>query len=507
MIAPGRRAAHAALLALVASVALVPSSGRAQVRLERYQPAPGEGVLSTEAPPRAAGTRAALQLTHAARPLRVHRRDDALGPVETEVVSRQLGAHLTASARLRPGLALAASATATPWLDGSHDGNLELAPGRAGFGDSRLGLRVAGRRRGPLTLGGSVWLRLPTSTGGPWTGDDHLGAAARALAELRFGSTRVLLDLGARTAPRRRVANLALGPQLEARVALEHTLGTLQLLGELQASTGLGPESFLDLPETHVEARAGARISVGPVELLAALGVGLVRGYGTPAHRGLVGVSARFGGAPPRSDGALPAGPAPAPSLAPEDADTDGDGVPDARDLCVDTPEDVDGNLDRDGCPEPDATAALVDAAIALAGRTSPGHGVAGPLCTRELRGAVFFATDRHTLDAPGEASVRALASWLASTPGGVLEVLGHADVRGAPSHNDPLSWRRARAVADALHRLGARPGRVRLRALGARAPAGPGTDAATLAASRRVEIRLRPPCPSSTPEPPAPRW
>jgi hypothetical protein len=35
-------------------------------------------------------------------------------------------------------------------------------------------------------------------------------------------------------------------------------------------------------------------------------------------------------------------------------ADTDGDGIPDFRDRCVDLPEDFDGFEDEDGCPDPD---------------------------------------------------------------------------------------------------------------------------------------------------------
>ena len=38
----------------------------------------------------------------------------------------------------------------------------------------------------------------------------------------------------------------------------------------------------------------------------------------------------------------------------PKDVDTDGDGIPDSRDQCIHEPEDKDGYLDDDGCPDPD---------------------------------------------------------------------------------------------------------------------------------------------------------
>jgi OmpA-OmpF porin, OOP family len=53
-----------------------------------------------------------------------------------------------------------------------------------------------------------------------------------------------------------------------------------------------------------------------------------------------------------------------APAPPPEDKDTDGDGIPDSRDQCLLEPEDKDGYLDDDGCPDPDNDAdGIVDTA------------------------------------------------------------------------------------------------------------------------------------------------
>jgi hypothetical protein len=47
--------------------------------------------------------------------------------------------------------------------------------------------------------------------------------------------------------------------------------------------------------------------------------------------------------------------PADAPPVDRPGADRDGDGVEDILDACPDEPEDIDGDRDDDGCPDPDA--------------------------------------------------------------------------------------------------------------------------------------------------------
>ena len=46
--------------------------------------------------------------------------------------------------------------------------------------------------------------------------------------------------------------------------------------------------------------------------------------------------------------------PRPVPAAAPDNRDRDGDGNPDVRDLCPEDPEDLDGFMDEDGCPDAD---------------------------------------------------------------------------------------------------------------------------------------------------------
>ena len=71
------------------------------------------------------------------------------------------------------------------------------------------------------------------------------------------------------------------------------------------------------------------------------------------------------------------------------------------------------------------------------------------------------------------------------------VHIEGHADARGENEFNQELSERRARAVADWLHRLGIPPERMTIHGFGSRRPVAIGSDPETYARNRRVEIWL----------------
>ena len=77
------------------------------------------------------------------------------------------------------------------------------------------------------------------------------------------------------------------------------------------------------------------------------VGTGFSQGIGAPDLRIVVGLGWVAG---------HPAGSAPAPS----GSDRDGDGIPDAQDLCPDQPEDRNGQADDDGCPDGDLTPTVI---------------------------------------------------------------------------------------------------------------------------------------------------
>lgn len=93
-----------------------------------------------------------------------------------------------------------------------------------------------------------------------------------------------------------------------------------------------GATDFRKAGSTALELDLGARypLAKGWTFQIAA-GPGLTSGVGTPSFRVLAGVL-----------------------FAPEDPDSDGDGIPDDVDACPPLPEDRDGFQDSDGCPDPD---------------------------------------------------------------------------------------------------------------------------------------------------------
>lgn len=134
--------------------------------------------------------------------------------------------------------------------------------------------------------------------------------------------------------------------------------------------------------------------------------------------------------------------------------DRDGDGVPDHRDRCVDTPAGV--RVDPEGCW-------IID--------------------------AILFGVNRAVVRPEYRATLAEVAEALRANPNLHVALQGHADGRGGAAGNFDLSRRRAEAVADFL--AGAGIGRDRLLPVGY-GIARPAADNATpegRARNRRVEI------------------
>lgn len=206
---------------------------------------------------------------------------------------------------------------------------------------------------------------------------------------------------------------------------------------------------------------------------------------------------------------------------APIERDGDGDGVPDSRDACPNSPagqrvdargcpRDGDGDGvsdDQDQCPNTvkgapvDARGCeldsdrdgVVDRLDACPG-TSAGVRVDVKGC--EIRAVinlpgVTFETNSDRLRPGAEQVLADAAATLRMNRDLVIEVAGHTDSDGSAEYNEGLSERRANTVRDYLIRLGADSASLTAKGYGEADPVADNMTAAGKARNRRVELRV----------------
>lgn len=114
-----------------------------------------------------------------------------------------------------------------------------------------------------------------------------------------------------------------------------------------------------------------------------------------------------------------------------------------------------------------------------------------------DLPADILFDFDKADLRADAERSLRKAADLLQSYPAAPVLINGHTDAKGTDAYNDPLSLRRAQAVATWLKANGERNATVA--GLGERRPVAPNTkpdgsdDPDGRQRNRRVEIVIKP--------------
>ena len=99
------------------------------------------------------------------------------------------------------------------------------------------------------------------------------------------------------------------------------------------------------------------------------------------------------------------------------------------------------------------------------------------------------FGSGQASLTAAAAASIRALGLYLATLPGGAVQVLGHTDSQGEDAANLALSERRAQQVRASLAAAGVDRARITAQGVGESRPVADNATAAGRARNRRVEI------------------
>lgn len=180
----------------------------------------------------------------------------------------------------------------------------------------------------------------------------------------------------------------------------------------------------------------------------------------------------------------------------PKDKDSDGDGVPDYLDNCPDnTPEEISAGVDQNGCPKDSDGDGVLDYRDRCP-NTPPEyiHKVKPDGCHEEilvfkLKSEVYFDFDKATLKGPAKSDLAAYADELKRAANiKHVEILGYADRIGTDAYNQKLSEKRAQSVADYLISLGIPAGNISIKGLGESEATG--RTAAERAKDRRVEAR-----------------
>tara|TARA_R110000822_G_scaffold244860_8_gene373526 strand:+ start:11367 stop:12503 length:1137 start_codon:yes stop_codon:yes gene_type:complete len=179
--------------------------------------------------------------------------------------------------------------------------------------------------------------------------------------------------------------------------------------------------------------------------------------------------------------------------------DSDGDGVPDDRDLCPGTP--AGSAVDSRGCPS-DSDGDGVPDYLDKCPNTAVGVTVDKDGCPVETDSPartfenVNFEFDRSDLTeyARGilDSASQVINSLTSSHSNLVVQIDGHTDAIGSPGYNMALSERRANSVKQYLVRKGVDANRIRTQAYGLTKPIATNDTDAGRALNRRAEVRTR---------------
>jgi outer membrane protein OmpA-like peptidoglycan-associated protein len=269
---------------------------------------------------------------------------------ETKIIAYQLTTNimgtLTLWQRLQLGLTIPlvrisgdSFAQSSPTLP--PPGYVAIRGGRAfGPGDPRLSakVRLVGSGGDGFTLAANAFMSAPlgqVTSEGSNLGDDTVTGGGHFVLEYRTGPLSLAANAGGVVRPERELLSTAMGPEFTYGVGSAFEVTSLvRVIGEFTGVTQFSSE----LDENPIEARVAGELAVSDITFLLGGGVGLLAGVGVPDFR-------VFGGA-----GYAPAG-----------LDTDGDGINDKVDKCPAEPEDEDGYLDDDGCPDLDNDADGMD--------------------------------------------------------------------------------------------------------------------------------------------------
>jgi OmpA-OmpF porin, OOP family len=113
--------------------------------------------------------------------------------------------------------------------------------------------------------------------------------------------------------------------------------------------------------------------------------------------------------------------------------------------------------------------------------------------CDNELAATVFFEWDSSALPANIDETLSVAKANIASCGWNSFSIAGHADRSGSDGYNNPLSMRRAQAVAARMQSMGIAAAALKVAAKGESEPKVETPDGERNPANRRVEVTPQP--------------
>lgn len=284
---------------------------------------------------------------------------------------------------------------------------------------------------------------IETSVRESETTQEKAAAAKSAALTEQLEMTKATLDaeLAAKTAMQQALA--------DAVTTRERLLGQLDSLNARLTSTSTQEQMAQDGLQQQLQA-CNERLAAAKAEITAATGVAsaapIVRSVDNPVTPQAVELAAMESA-----------------TVRVSSADRDADGVPDSKDLCLDSP----------AAAAVDATGCAPDVPIALDG--------------------VNFRYDSDALTNPSREALDQVARILREQPTLRLEIAGHSDTQGNAAYNLWLSEQRAKSVMSYLVTQGVPQDRLSARGYGGSQPIAENTTREGLARNRRVELRRQP--------------
>jgi OOP family OmpA-OmpF porin len=172
----------------------------------------------------------------------------------------------------------------------------------------------------------------------------------------------------------------------------------------------------------------------------------------------------------------------------PKVIDSDKDGVPDNLDKCPNTPAGVE--VDKNGCPI-DSDKDGVPDYLDKCPNTPKGMKVDKNGCTISFNFEINFDTNSYKIKPQYMEKIREFAEFLKQHPDVKAEIQGYTDNRGSYEYNMVLSEKRAKAVYEALLKLGVNKDQITWAGYGPNNPIAPNDTPQGRAKNRRVVAKI----------------